>query len=201
MNTEKMNEFTKHVNRLIDKNFYGELDTFLTLPKRAQDIIWAAINSEKYNHLPYVMGLDTSECKSPIEKIFYVAFSYLIEVDYAGEESRHYSLHPQFSIEVGSRTYIADFYVEFDNCNCDLKLTIECDGHDFHEKTKEQVSHDNERQLAIKSAGYDVIRFSGSQIVKNPLKCALDAIKYIDQNVERCEETDYQEYIEWSKTH
>ena len=44
---------------------------------------------------------------------------------------------------------------------------IECDGHDFHEKTKEQVKYDKQRERYLVSKGYKVLRFSGSEIISD----------------------------------
>lgn len=52
------------------------------------------------------------------------------------------------------------------------KLVVECDGHEFHEKTKDQVARDKAREREIVSAGYEIFRFSGSEIWRNPLDCA-----------------------------
>lgn len=82
-----------------------------------------------------------------------------------------------------SKNYRADIffdcdeqpYGEFDG----YKLVIECDGHEFHEKTKEQVEYRNERDLELKKHGIDVLHFSGSQIYNNPFKCAFQIIELI----------------------
>lgn len=52
------------------------------------------------------------------------------------------------------------------------KLVIECDGHDFHERTKEQASRDKSRDRSFVLEGYDCFRFTGSEIWKDPLGCA-----------------------------
>jgi very-short-patch-repair endonuclease len=61
------------------------------------------------------------------------------------------------------------------------KLVVECDGHDFHERTKEQVARDKARDRAIVSAGYDVFRFSGSEIWRDPLGCAGQVVDWMSQ--------------------
>ena len=53
-----------------------------------------------------------------------------------------------------------------------IKLAIECDGHEFHEKTKEQAAHDKSRKRYLTSKGWAVIEFTGSEIHKNPFDCA-----------------------------
>lgn len=52
------------------------------------------------------------------------------------------------------------------------KLVVECDGHEFHEKTSEQAKKDKSRDRDVLSRGYPVMRFTGSEIYRAPLKCA-----------------------------
>jgi len=51
------------------------------------------------------------------------------------------------------------------------KLAIEIDGHIWHEKTKEQVIRDKKRERILIANGWTVLRFSGSEVYKNPSKC------------------------------
>ena len=51
-------------------------------------------------------------------------------------------------------------------------IIVECDGHDFHEKTKAQASKDKKRDRVLQSVGYRVFRFTGSDIYKDPISCA-----------------------------
>jgi len=52
------------------------------------------------------------------------------------------------------------------------KLVVECDGHEFHERTKEQAAKDRSRDRALSELGYDVFRFTGSEIWRDPFGCA-----------------------------
>lgn len=54
-------------------------------------------------------------------------------------------------------------------------LIIECDGHDFHERTKGQARRDRSRDRDAQAAGFKIFRFTGSEIHKDPCVCA-DAI-------------------------
>ncbi len=56
------------------------------------------------------------------------------------------------------------------------ELIVECDGHDFHEKTKEQASRDKKRDIYLQELGYRVYRFTGSDIWKDPAGCAATII-------------------------
>jgi len=62
-------------------------------------------------------------------------------------------------------------------------LIIECDGHDFHDRSKEQASRDRERDRELKKLGYEVFRYTGSDIWKNPLACATEAVEVLTKSV------------------
>lgn len=68
--------------------------------------------------------------------------------------------------------YRADFLIHMvDIEDAPQKIVIECDGHDYHERTKEQAAHDRARDREMTAAGYHVFRFTGSEIHKNAGKC------------------------------
>lgn len=47
-------------------------------------------------------------------------------------------------------------------------LAVECDGHDFHAKTKEQVARDRSKDRAATLSGIEFFRFTGSEIWRDP---------------------------------
>jgi very-short-patch-repair endonuclease len=55
-------------------------------------------------------------------------------------------------------------------------MVVECDGHDFHERTKEQARRDKQRDRYLTSHGYKVLRFTGSEIWADPGACAQEII-------------------------
>lgn len=70
--------------------------------------------------------------------------------------------------------YKADLLLWFRLRNALAGIAVECDGHAFHEKTKEQASKDKERDRFFLTAGFPVMRFSGSDIFNKPLDCAAE---------------------------
>lgn len=56
---------------------------------------------------------------------------------------------------------------------------VECDGHDFHEKTSDQVSHDRARDREFQAGGIAVLRFPGCQVNEDATKCAREAIQVL----------------------
>lgn len=52
------------------------------------------------------------------------------------------------------------------------KVIVECDGHDFHERTKEQAAKDRSRDRDAQMSGLHILRFTGSEIWRDPWGCA-----------------------------
>lgn len=191
-----MNDIANYKPREIMEKKYAKqtLDDFLHLPRRAQEVVWAVANCHETSFLIDVIGINIDGCKSPIEQILSLALDYRIEsymnsgdlkfvwTDSGSLDSYYICPTPQLEVFGASgKKYFADFSIEIDNfiTDVDLKLLVECDGHDFHEKTKAQVSRDNERAMDLRLAGYEILRFSGSQIYSDPFKCADEVCKYV----------------------
>lgn len=48
-----------------------------------------------------------------------------------------------------------------------VRVAVELDGHDFHEKTKEQASRDKRRDRDLARLGWTVLRFSGADVYRD----------------------------------
>lgn len=145
----------------------------------------------------------TSGIKSPIEIMmaaalyfcqrscqFYGNEFYTFRFDNASDNPERYEspselncdcyiyIRPQMPIG----KYVADFLVEFKNwSNGGIALgVIECDGHDFHERTKEQAAHDRRRDRYFQAKGFLIMRYTGSEIYADPVACASEALKMLE---------------------
>ena len=134
-------------------------------------------NIEKLNYEKVCeMWVYLQYCESPIEYILATAL-------YIRTNGELY-FEPQMEIECQNKKYYADIGIYGDEyVNCFLKenftLIIECDGYEFHQKTKKQVEQDNKREYDIKMLGYDVLRFSGSEIYNDVDLCVDKILNYI----------------------
>lgn len=61
------------------------------------------------------------------------------------------------------------------------RLLIECDGHDFHERTKEQAARDRARDRAAQHAGLPILRFTGSELWNDPMFCADAVLAFMER--------------------
>lgn len=59
-------------------------------------------------------------------------------------------------------------------------ILVECDGHDYHERTRQQAARDKKRDRALVGLGFNVLRFTGSEIFAGPVKCAGEVLSYLD---------------------
>ena len=77
-------------------------------------------------------------------------------------------LVPQYDIVADGRVARIDFaIIPADGSGCQ-PIAVEMDGHNFHEKTKEQAASDKSRDRALKAAGWTTVRFTGSEIHRDP---------------------------------
>lgn len=103
------------------------------------------------------------------------------------KETEKTSLHVDRLDVVGSQigvlSYRVDFFIGVIQTQTKVitklpGIVVECDGHDFHERTKEQARRDKSRDRKLLAAGYRVMRFTGSELYRDADGCAreVDAI-------------------------
>ena len=144
---------------------------------RASHYQWASISElEQYISLKqkeFVCLMKNTQ--SPIEQMLGTALlglwlgpcSIYLSVD--GHTNGEVELIPQAKLG----DYRVDFLLKFNGMDSKEKLiVIECDGHEFHEKTKEQAQRDKKRDRQLATFGCIVLRFTGSEIFRNPSRCA-----------------------------
>lgn len=88
---------------------------------------------------------------------------------------------PQLEVDTDGPRYRLDIAVLDVNADKTLrqKIAIECDGHEFHDRTKEQATRDRARDRALQSHGWKVLRFTGSDIVRGPTWAAAEVIGFV----------------------
>jgi very-short-patch-repair endonuclease len=70
-------------------------------------------------------------------------------------------------------SYRLDFALAFYG-QADLMLALECDGHDFHDRTKQQAAYDRCRDRELFRNGIYTLRFTGSEIHHSVDRCVAD---------------------------
>lgn len=52
-------------------------------------------------------------------------------------------------------------------------IVVECDGHEYHERTKQQAARDRSKDRWLQERGIPILRYTGHEIHKDPEACAL----------------------------
>ena len=134
-----------------------DLETALKTPKANKGNIYAGEQSRNRRNKEIH---DLNKCNSYIEANLYLAFM---------RQGSRYILLPQYDIG----NYRADFLVD------GTSVVVECDGYDNH-KTKEQIERDYKRERYFIKEGYTVVRFSGTEINRNPEECCKEILEILN---------------------
>lgn len=117
------------------------------------------------------------DCQSPIEDMLATAMCFQIGFDMFERAGQGPEFSPVMPLcDLRTQHIVAGYRIDLALVGPCIKVAIECDGHDFHEKTKEQAARDKSRDRAITAEGYALLRFTGSEIWANALGCAEEAL-------------------------
>jgi hypothetical protein len=85
-----------------------------------------------------------------------------------------------FQLRGGAPVYVANLNVRVDFAvfvralgGGWFPIIVECDGHDFHERTKEQAANDRLRDRTLMGDGWMVVRVTGAEIMADPERAAV----------------------------
>lgn len=143
---------------------------------------------------------EIEKIKSPIEQLLYLNLKY--QSFYHGDSK--IKIIPQYLIETRNKKYFADFLIsmsEFMEMEDGMlyrgqKLIIECDGHDFHYNTKEKIEQDRIRERNISKLGYEVIRYTGTELYRDSSKCAFEVLQLLENKLKKKK---FQKLITWGE--
>lgn len=92
------------------------------------------------------------------------------------DTSMQLTIYPQ--IPIGP--YRVDFLLRYETCDHLDALIVECDGHDYHERTKLQAKKDRARDRWLAAQGHSFFRFTGSEIYKDANSCAEETLRKLE---------------------
>ncbi len=147
---------------------------------------WSA--EEARNRVESSLAWFVRLCESPIERIMFAALIAVFDV------SEHWPLivcpaemvmKTRAKLVLGCQVQLDEYRVDFvlrdSSLDTPVTVVIECDGHNFHERTAEQALRDRSRDRAIQTMGARVFRFTGREIWRDPIKCAREVFEFLDK--------------------
>lgn len=167
------------------------------------------VGEAKKNSFAYEVNstLADNRSDSPIEKIFYAAFSTLLELN--DLSFREFYLERYVQIRTGIDClpqypvgkYRVDFAMwSFGSAQLLVErpsfqvasekpvkqLAVELDGHAFHDRDAAQRSYEKRRDRFLQKQGYEVFHYTGADVCANPFKVALECLAYLTGEPEDC---------------
>lgn len=97
------------------------------------------------------------------------------------ESSFHLILQPGLpDVRVEGRTARPDLLIWVPSDES-FRIIVECDGYQYH-KEKVVFIHDRKRDRALKVKGYEVLRYSGTEIYSDPVAASTDLADYLSSD-------------------
>ena len=158
-----------------------------------------ALAFQVFQHAYRGLELAMERCESPIEdamllaltlvasdrleegNVYYTANRYRVEAD----DLEYLTIEPQaeigeyrvdFLVTLSSRVALVEFQPDAATVRriapygtVDTQLVVECDGHEFHDRTRTEASRDRSRDRALQSVGFPVLRYTGSDIWRDAM--------------------------------
>lgn len=124
-----------------------------------------------------------SRIQSPIEQMLFAALLWQVPLGALPRvrpkperfDTTCWGITPQWSFG----RYRLDFLLWMFDSQRFAQIAVECDGHNFHEKTKEQARKDKARDRSLLMGGVAVARFTGSEIFADATSCAVEATELL----------------------
>jgi hypothetical protein len=129
-------------------------------------------------------------------------FSPFVWIDFLDGKLR---VEPQHELTADGHRYRLDFLLAAsapaptatgETQHVQVLFDLECDGHAYHERTKEQAKRDRLRDRVLQGAGYTVLRFTGSEIFADPLKVATEVLGAVRKALKEKGDAAYRAYRE-----
>jgi hypothetical protein len=107
---------------------------------------------------------------------------HLILYEYIGLfDCLHLTLQPSFpDLKIDGRSIRPDILVWVPG-DKETKIIVECDGFQYH-SSKSAFINDRKRDRLLKSEGYEVLRYSGSEIHKDPISTSSDLFEFLKRD-------------------
>lgn len=130
---------------------------------------------ERVNAVRRKRRLIQPACESPIEKLLYESLLPFVE----WRCKRSSFVGRVFAFDAFLQYKVGRYRVDFAFVSPTHRLAVECDGHEFHERTKGQAQRDRKRDRDLQETGWLVRRYTGSEVFNAPDAAAKDIVQFL----------------------
>jgi very-short-patch-repair endonuclease len=144
-------------------------------------------------------------CESPLEEKLAYAFSTLSRFEWRQPDDDPWEVGrwPGWFLALLAQPeygpYRADFgissWVHEDDESPPFIVIIEVDGHDYHERTKEQAERDKSRDRFMTATEARVFRFTGREVWRDAEACAAEVLEYVIRIQQKHLEDEFRKFI------
>jgi len=159
----------------------AEADEFRAVEADRRLRVWARDGGERVSSRPQ---LDLFASESPLEAMLLDAFfasgffeRLTVPSDVVVGSGPFGLLLQQVTVPSIEKRYRLDFGIM--NAAEGLYLAIEVDGHQWHEATQHQVQSDKSRDRKLTAAGWQVLRFTGSEVYRDAAACVREVLEIL----------------------
>ncbi|HEX2671200.1 MAG TPA: DUF559 domain-containing protein [Polyangiaceae bacterium] len=176
-------EFERWVNSRLSGVYgtAGEQDEFRAVEADRRLRAWARDGSERVGMGKQLADLGS---ESPLEAMLLDAFfesglfeRFEVPSDVVVGSGPFGLLLQQVTVPSIEKRFRLDFAII--NAGEGLFLAVEVDGHQWHEATPHQVQSDKSRDRKLTAAGWQVLRFTGSEVYRNAPACVREVRELI----------------------
>lgn len=140
------------------------------------DVAARAYGRLKEDEFSQERWVECEDIASPIEQLFYVAIHLVASANLVDLLTHEDAFTGKPGLSVIRQFRVGKYKVDFALRFWDRKtVCVELDGHDFHDRNERQRRYEKARDRHLVSAGFLVIHFTGSEVVKDPCAVALEA--------------------------
>ena len=127
-----------------------------------------------------------ARCESPLEEQLALAFADTKQFSWrsADDEICRVGSWDQLALVLLAQPTWGEYRVDFALADPDwtpptpLRIVVEIDGHQFHERTQAQAEYDKRRDRFMVERGAAVLRFTGREVWRDPRLCAREVLAF-----------------------
>ena len=117
---------------------------------------------------------------SPPEKFFAIVLQ-IILFDKIIDGRIQIVQHERLRTRDGQREIRPDFTISRQGSQA--KFVLECDGYNFHRRTKEEFENELKRERELVLQGFTVVRYSATELFEDPWHCAFEVVDAISSSI------------------